>query len=77
MVVSVILQACKNTISLFPPMSPLITATFINTTAQRIAFYPQSLEAIKLQRHRGRSEGGIKRVGLNRGAAPTLRLCGL
>ena len=25
----------------------------------------------------GRSDGGIKRVGLKRGAAPTLRLCGL
>ena len=46
-------------------------------SAQRIAFYPQSLEAIKPRRDRRRIDGGIKRVGLNRGAAQTPRLCGL
>src|SRR5215475_13451738 len=32
---------------------------------------------IQAPKYSGKRNGGIKRVGLNRGAAPTLRLCGL
>jgi hypothetical protein len=39
--------------------------------------YPQSLEAIKPRRDRRRSDGGIKRVGLKRGAKCHFRLWGL
>jgi len=39
-------------------------------------FIPQSLEAIKLRKESIRCDGGIKRVGLNRGAARNFRLWG-
>ena len=47
-----------------------MTVTF--EPSKRIAFYPQTLEAIKSRNNLGRIDGGIKRVGLNRGATRQL-----
>ena len=61
------------------PLQELISHQILlfGQDAERIAFYPQSLEAIKPRIGWQSGDGGIKRVGLNRGAAVQLRLCGL